>query len=290
MYYSNSCLNEAISGFNKKHLTTQTAFMGTFLPQIGTDRASQSLPWITRGRQSGWSSESYGCVALQRHAVISNGPIRSRNGPKRRPRRASEGSPGKNRSGSAVPKPPLRMNLGDSERLQKVLSRLGVASRRNAEELIAEGKVRVNSKVVREQGVLVNVRHDRIDVNGKTVEAPSKAIWVAVHKPRGFLSLGKEGHWRSAANLLPRSKRRSMVPAGSIEEDFSGLLLMTNDRGQVPELSRPDNPHMKEWVVDVDGIVKDSQIDPLRRGVKLKDQKTNALPVVSSFSIKAKEY
>lgn len=273
-------LPEVFSGFRSMSQTTHIAFANVFIPQRCTSIFPQMQNRSSCPHHSPWRSRTYAAVPLQRNMVTCGNPTGTGKRSNRRPRHTSR-PPGKDTTGSPPPKPPLRLNLGDSERLQKVMSRLGVASRRNAEDMIAGGKVTVNGNVVREKGVLVNARVDRIAVNGKTVEAPSKAVWIAVHKPPGYLSLPKEGHRRTAASLLPRSQRTSMMPVGSIEEDFSGLLLMTNERGHIPELSKPNNPHVKEWVVDIDGIVSEAQIDPLRRGVKLNGETTNTLPAVS---------
>lgn len=216
--------------------------------------------------------------APHHHAVVCVAPNRSRRPApaKKRPFR-SGGS--RKQSGPPGPGRP-RLDLGEAERLQKVMSRLGVASRRRSEELIAEGKVYVNGRVVRNQGTLVNLRKDRIKVQGKEVVAQESAVWVAVHKPKGYLSLPREGSKKSVADLLPRSKRNGLITVGGIDEDYSGIVIMTNERGHVPELSSPQNPHVKEWIVDCDGLVKDDTVEPLRRGAKLKGNSSSILPAV----------
>lgn len=160
------------------------------------------------------------------------------------------------------------------------MSRFGIASRRAAEELIAQGKVSVNGRVVREQGLLVHSRRDRIVVNGKVIEAPTRATWIAVHKPPGYLSLPKDGYGRTVTNIIPKSRRPGLLTVSGIEEDFSGLVLLTNERGHVADLSKPDNPHVKEWVVDVEGVCSHEAVEPLRRGVKLNGEITKSLPAV----------
>lgn len=175
------------------------------------------------------------------------------------------------------------MALGESERLQKVMSRFGIASRRKSEELIANGKVRVNGRVVTGQGTVVNSRKDRITVHGKELTLPDRAVWIAVHKPTGYLSLPQEGKKKSVLDLIPKNMRFGIIPVGGIDDEHSGIVILTNERGQVPEQSSPQNPHVKEWVVDCEGVVSHLAVEALRRGVHLKNEPTKCLPAVSTI-------
>lgn len=161
------------------------------------------------------------------------------------------------------------MDLGSEERLQKVMSRLGIASRRQSESMIESGRVRVNGRRVKEQGMVVNPRKDRIVVDGQPLIVNQTPVWVAVHKPRGYLSLPKEGYKWTVESLVPRARERKLTSVGGIEGDYSGLVIMTNERGCVPELASSQNPHVREWIVDCDGIVANGVIAPLRTGVHL---------------------
>lgn len=162
--------------------------------------------------------------------------------------------------------PEVDVNLSSNERLQKVLARVGIASRRAAEALIAEGRVSVNGKQTTKLGTAVNIWRDNIFVNGIPVRVPTSAIWLAMYKPRGFLSF-IEG--KGSLSRFFDSRYKELVPAGAIEEDASGLIILTNERGSVPILSRPDNPHVQIWYVDCLGVVTNQQLNTLNKGVML---------------------
>lgn len=165
----------------------------------------------------------------------------------------------------------VEIDLTSEERLQKVLSRLGVASRRNAETMITNGRVCVNGRQTRQLGTSVNVWKDRITVDGTAVQVSTQVLWIALHKPRGYVTkmTGHRGLQRFFGDSL--MDRSALVAVDGIEEDASGLVLFTNERGAVPELARPDNPHIKIWTVDCRGEVSDQQLRILNKGVRLKD-------------------
>lgn len=172
------------------------------------------------------------------------------------------------------------VDLGEAERLQKVMSRFGVASRRQSEVLITEGRVKVNGSVVKDLGVRVNSRKDKIQVNGQTLKMQVRAVWIAVHKPRGFVCDAREDERGTIFDLVPKAKQRNLAPVGRIDEDASGLVIMTNEKGHIAKLSAPTNNHIKEWVVDVEGIMEETAAQLLRKGVKLKDERRVTLPAV----------
>lgn len=187
------------------------------------------------------------------------------------------------RSKASTPRP-AATSLTAEERLQKVMSRLGVASRRQSEVIISEGRVRVNGKIVKELGHLVNARRDKILVDGRELVTNTPALWMAVHKPRGYLGVPKEGAKGTVLDFVPKAKQRNLFSVGGLDANFSGLVLLTNETGHIPELANPSNRHVKEWIVDCYGPVKPSVLEPLTQGVRLEgdSNKHPTLPVVSS--------
>ncbi|HEX7663667.1 MAG TPA: S4 domain-containing protein, partial [Polyangiaceae bacterium] len=114
------------------------------------------------------------------------------------------------------------------ERLQKILAQSGIASRRAAETMIEEGRVRVNGKVVRELGAKADPRQDRIDVDGTRIVAEKK-VYVVLHKPRGVVATMSDPEGRpTVKDYLERVGVR-LVPVGRLDFATSGVLLATND-------------------------------------------------------------
>lgn len=186
-------------------------------------------------------------------------------------------------SGSKSPNPSRRTEVRDlssSERLQKILAHMGVASRRKAEDLILNGHVSVNGKVITENGTSANPYTDCIAVDGETVTLPSKPMWLAIHKPRGMSSTPREGSI-TIADAVQRAKENRLVVVGPIDEEASGLILMTNERFWAQELSKPDDKHVKEWLVDCYGDVTRSQFKSLCEGVTVSENVAKVVPTVS---------
>lgn len=161
------------------------------------------------------------------------------------------------------------MDLDNKERLQKVLSRLGVASRRAAENMITEGKVRVNGRMVKELGTSVDVWKDRIVVDGQRIGMDQSIVWIAFHKPPGYQSTMHSP--KGLSRFLDDISSQSLIPISPIEDDAAGLVVLTNERGVVSELSRPDHPHSKSWTVDCHGIITQYQLNLMTSGVEPKD-------------------
>jgi pseudouridine synthase len=158
-------------------------------------------------------------------------------------------------------------------RLQKALSQAGVASRRASEQLIREGRVRVNGQVVTEMGVQVDPKRDVIAVDGRTVGARTKRRYIKLHKPRNYLSALSDDRGRpSLGDLLPGSS--GLYPAGRLDFDSEGLLLLTNDGELTQRLTHPRYEHSKEYLVLVEGTPTTADLDALRAGVELEDGRT----------------
>jgi len=157
------------------------------------------------------------------------------------------------------------------ERLQKLIARAGLASRRAAERLILAGRVRVNGRVVTTLGTKADPDRDRIEVNGRPLPAEQRREYWLVHKPRGVLSTARDPHGRrTVLDLLPEGVGR-LYPVGRLDHDSEGLMLLTNDGELAQRLAHPRHHVPKTYKVWVQGRPDRAAIERLRRGVKLED-------------------
>lgn len=162
------------------------------------------------------------------------------------------------------------MSRADSERLQKFLAQAGIASRRAAEDLIREGRVRVNGRVVTELGTKIRPHADRVDLDGKRVVGQKPAYYV-VHKPKGMVTTLKDPEGRpTIADILTRIPER-VVPVGRLDFNTSGVLLCTNDGEMAEALTRPSGRVPKKYVAKVRGHLEELALKTLRTGVLLDD-------------------
>lgn len=158
------------------------------------------------------------------------------------------------------------------ERLQKVIAHAGLASRRKAEELIKEGKVKVNGQVVKELGVKVGP-NDKIEVNEVPLqkEAP---VYFLLYKPRGVISAVSDDKNRKVViDYFPHIQER-IYPIGRLDYDTSGLLLLTNDGEFANALMHPKHEVDKVYVAKVKGIPLRENLKKLDKGIRLEDGKT----------------
>ena len=158
-------------------------------------------------------------------------------------------------------------------RLQKALSQAGVASRRASEQSIREGRVRVNGQVVTAMGVQVDPERDVIFVDGRQVRMRGDRRYIVLHKPRGYLSILHDDRGRLAlSDLMPDSE--GLYPAGRLDLDSEGLVLLTNDGALTARLTHPRYEHTKEYLVWVEGRPSADALRLLRTGIQLEDGKT----------------
>lgn len=156
------------------------------------------------------------------------------------------------------------------ERLQKVLARAGVASRRASEDLILAGRVRVNGRVIKELGTKVDPHKDRVEVDGKRLVA-EKPVYYLVHKPREMVTTLDDPEGRATIGDLLRHIPERVVPVGRLDYHTSGALLVTNDGDMVDALLRPRSGVPKVYAVKFQGHLDVSELDALRNGVVLDD-------------------
>ena len=158
------------------------------------------------------------------------------------------------------------------ERLQKVIAHAGLASRRKAEELILEGRVKVNGKVERELGIKVGPS-DRIEVDGIPVER-EEPVYFLLYKPRGVISSVKDDKGRKTVTDFFAHIPQRIYPVGRLDYDTSGALLLTNDGEFANLLMHPSSEVDKVYVAKVKGIPSKEQLRSLEKGIKLEDGKT----------------
>lgn len=172
-----------------------------------------------------------------------------------------------------------------AERLQKILARAGVASRRAAEEMIAAGRVRVNGEVVKEMGVRADLATDRIEVDGKPIAAQGadgkeqELVYIVLNKPTGVVTTAKDTHGRrTVLDLLPASEVRGrglrLFPVGRLDAETTGLLLLTNDGDLTFRLTHPRYAIDKEYRALVRGRPGEASLKRLREGVEIEGETT----------------
>jgi 23S rRNA pseudouridine2605 synthase len=159
------------------------------------------------------------------------------------------------------------------ERLQKVMSRAGVASRRKSEEIIRQGRVTVNGKVVTQLGTKVDPERDEIRVDGERVQVASSRVYVLLNKPRGVLSTMEDERGRTALGDLLTIPAR-LYPVGRLDVASEGLILLTNDGELANLLTHPRYEHEKEYLVLVNGSPSDKTLEAWQRGVMLDGELT----------------
>ncbi len=158
------------------------------------------------------------------------------------------------------------------ERLQKLLARAGVASRRAAEKLIEEGRVTVDGEVAR-LGAQADARQD-IRVDGKPLRAAERHVYFLLNKPKGYLSTAKDEHGRrTVLDLLPEVAER-VYPVGRLDGNTEGLLLLTNDGALANGLLHPAREVWKTYAALVEGQVTAAELQRLRGGIELEDGPT----------------
>jgi 23S rRNA pseudouridine2605 synthase len=158
-------------------------------------------------------------------------------------------------------------------RLQKLLARAGIASRRHAEDLIVAGRVRVNGRVAVELGSKADPRKDRIEVDGKRIVAED-LVYVILHKPRGVVSTMSDPEGRLSVRDYLKDVPGRVFPVGRLDYATSGVLLATNDGDFGEGLLHPKRGVSKTYIVKVDGVMDSRHLLTWGQGVELEDGKT----------------
>lgn len=158
----------------------------------------------------------------------------------------------------------------DSIRLQLAIARAGVASRRHAEEMIRDGLVKVNGKIITEMGTRVNPSVDKIEVEGKPLPAQvSHHHTIMLNKPVGYLSAASDMHGGRVVTELVADIPARLVPVGRLDCDSCGLLLMSDDGDLIAKLTHPRYGHRKVYLVEVSGPCDEEVVARLREPMNI---------------------
>ncbi len=157
------------------------------------------------------------------------------------------------------------------ERLQKVIAASGIASRRKAEEMIQQGRVKVNGQTVKEMGVKVSTQ-DRIEVDGHEINKEEKVYFLLNKPKRTICSVSDDKERDTVVDIIDCKER--IFPVGRLDYETTGLLLLTNDGEFANGLMHPDHYPIKTYEVAVKGVLTDGMCALLEKGIELEDGKT----------------
>jgi 23S rRNA pseudouridine2605 synthase len=164
------------------------------------------------------------------------------------------------------------------ERLQKVLARAGIASRRAAEQIILAGRVRVDGKIVRELGTQVDERRSRVEVDGTKIVA-EKLVYIVLHKPRGVVCTLSDPEGRPTIKELLKDAGARVVPVGRLDFHTSGALICTNDGEFAQGLAHPKKEVPKVYVAKVKGTVDDDALPKFSQSIEIEGRRTTPAQV-----------
>ena len=153
-------------------------------------------------------------------------------------------------------------------RLNKYIAQSGIASRRKADELTINGNVKVNGRVMKELGYDV-LPDDTVEVNGRVISADEKKVYIALNKPKGFVTTMSDDKDRLTVADLVSDIPERIFPVGRLDYNTSGLLIMTNDGDLANKLSHPRHHVDKTYRAKVSGVLSGKRMAALRKGVDI---------------------
>ncbi len=160
------------------------------------------------------------------------------------------------------------------ERIQKIISAAGITSRRAAEQLILDGRVRVNGQVVTELGTKADAAKDHIKVDGKLINPHQPPTYIMLNKPVGYVTTMSDPEGRPTVQDLLKGVKIRVYPVGRLDFNTEGLLLLTNDGDFAHLITHPKHEFPKTYRAKVKGVLEDHQIDNLEKGIYLDDGRT----------------
>jgi 23S rRNA pseudouridine2605 synthase len=165
------------------------------------------------------------------------------------------------------------------ERLQKILSQAGIASRRASEQLMLDGRVTVNGITVRELGTKADASHDDIRVDGRRIKVAERHRYLLLNKPRGYVTTRSDPQRRPTVIDLLRGVREYVYPVGRLDFDSEGLLLLTNDGDLAARLTHPRHGVPRIYEARVLGIPDAHDLDRLGRGIVIDGRRTESADI-----------
>ncbi len=162
----------------------------------------------------------------------------------------------------------------DKMRLQKYIAECGVASRRKSEELIKQGRVKVNGIPVSEMGVKVS-DEDVVEVDGRRISLEQKKVYIMLNKPVGYISSVRDQFSRNTVVDLIKGVEERIYPVGRLDYDTSGLLLLTNDGDFAFRLTHPKHEMKKTYIAEVEGVPDSNDIESFQNGLRIEDYVTS---------------
>jgi len=168
---------------------------------------------------------------------------------------------------------------GELKTLDRIISRAGLGSRTDARKWIAAGAVSVNGKVIRTPDHWVDPQRDRVKLKGKPLRA-LKRIYILLYKPRGYITSYKDPQGRPTVYDLLKEVTQWVAPVGRLDQDTSGLLILTNDNDVADFLTDPEHHVPKTYLVKTSSRLDENAVERLRSGIELDDGPTRPAKVI----------
>lgn len=157
-------------------------------------------------------------------------------------------------------------------RINKFIANSGVASRRKADEMILEGRVKVNGVVIKELGTQVDEKNDVVEVDGNIISTNDEnKVYIMINKPEGYITTSKDQFGRKSVLDLVKDVNERVYPVGRLDYETSGLLLLTNDGDLTYKLTHPSHEFKKTYLASVKGIPTKEEVSRLENGLKIED-------------------
>lgn len=158
-------------------------------------------------------------------------------------------------------------------RLNKFISNSGYTSRRKADELVFEKKVKINGEIVNEPGIQVDISKDVVEIEGKIIKLEEEMIYILLNKPVKYITTVKDQFSRPSVVDLVNVEER-IYPVGRLDYNSSGLIILTNDGDLTYRLTHPKHNIYKTYIAKINGIIDDETIEKLQKGIYIDNYRT----------------